>query len=160
MGKIFRDATPEQEQEFIEERRKSAFLAESKSPSRWLSTAGRHKRAAGRVEVRVEVRYFELMSGTYLPSSRNGLQHLIFYYMDVDIPVEKPKEHSHSEDHESEYYQLVSRIGIKVSPGIIMVWPDVESGTHTVAVQLMDIEDRSPLDPPVADEVTFTVANP
>lgn len=46
MGRIFRDATPEQEQEFIEERRKSAFLAASKSPSRWLSTAGRHKRAA------------------------------------------------------------------------------------------------------------------
>ena len=46
MGRIFRDATPEQEQEFIEERRKSAFLAASKSPSRWLSTANRHKRAA------------------------------------------------------------------------------------------------------------------
>lgn len=46
MGRIFRDATPEQEQEFIEERRKFAFLAASKSPSSWLSTAGRHKRAA------------------------------------------------------------------------------------------------------------------
>lgn len=46
MGKIFRDLTPEQEQEFIEERRTFAFLAASQSPSRWLSTADRHKRAA------------------------------------------------------------------------------------------------------------------
>ncbi len=46
MGKIFRDLTVEQEQVFIQKRRKSAFLAASKSPSRWLSTAGRHKRAA------------------------------------------------------------------------------------------------------------------
>jgi len=46
MRKIFRDATPEQEQAFIEERRKFAFLAASKSPSRWFSTAGQHKRAA------------------------------------------------------------------------------------------------------------------
>ena len=46
MGKIFRDLTPKQEQVFIQKRRKSAFLAASKSPSRWLSTAGRHKRAA------------------------------------------------------------------------------------------------------------------
>ena len=46
MGKIFQDATPEEEREFIEERRKFAFLTASKSPSRWLSTAGRHKRAA------------------------------------------------------------------------------------------------------------------
>ena len=46
MGKIFRDATPEQEQEFIEERRKFAFLAASQWPLSWFSTAGRHKRAA------------------------------------------------------------------------------------------------------------------
>jgi hypothetical protein len=46
MGKIFHDATPEQEQEFIEERRKIAFLAAGQSPLRWLSTADRHKRAA------------------------------------------------------------------------------------------------------------------
>ncbi len=46
MGRIFRDATPEQEQEFIEERRKSAFLAASKSPSSWFRNADRHKRAA------------------------------------------------------------------------------------------------------------------
>lgn len=47
MGKIFRDGTPEQEQAFIEERRKFAFLAASKGPSsRWLRTADRHKRAA------------------------------------------------------------------------------------------------------------------
>lgn len=46
MGKIIRDATPEQEQAFIEDQRKSAFLAASKNPSRWLSTADRHKRAA------------------------------------------------------------------------------------------------------------------
>jgi len=47
MGKIFRDATPEEEREFIEERRKFAFLAASKGPSsRWLRTADRHKRAA------------------------------------------------------------------------------------------------------------------
>ena len=46
MGEIFHDMTREQEQEFIEERRKSAFLTASQSPSRWLSTAERHKRAA------------------------------------------------------------------------------------------------------------------
>ncbi len=46
MGKIIQDATPEQEQEFIEERRKFAFLTASQSRSRWLSTADRHKRAA------------------------------------------------------------------------------------------------------------------
>jgi hypothetical protein len=46
MGRIFRDATPEQEQAFIEERRKFAFLAASRSPSRWFRDADRHKRAA------------------------------------------------------------------------------------------------------------------
>ena len=46
MGRIFRDATPEQEQAFIEERRKFAFLAASRSPSSWFRDADRHKRAA------------------------------------------------------------------------------------------------------------------
>jgi len=46
MGEIFHDMAPEQEQEFIEERRKSAFLTASQSLSRWLSTADQHKRAA------------------------------------------------------------------------------------------------------------------
>jgi hypothetical protein len=46
MGKIFQDATPEEEQEFIEERRKFAFLTASQRPLVWLSTANRHKRAA------------------------------------------------------------------------------------------------------------------
>lgn len=46
MGKIFRDATPEQEQAFIEERRKSAFVDACKSPFRWLYSARHHKRAA------------------------------------------------------------------------------------------------------------------
>lgn len=54
MGRIFRDATPEQEREFIEERRKSAFLATSRSPSRWLRDADRHKRAA---DILYEVAY-------------------------------------------------------------------------------------------------------
>lgn len=46
MGKIIRNATPKQEYEFIEERRKFAFLAASKLFPRWLATASRHKRAA------------------------------------------------------------------------------------------------------------------
>jgi len=46
MGRILHDATPEEEREFIEERRKSAFLDASKSPYLWLRTADRHKRAA------------------------------------------------------------------------------------------------------------------
>jgi len=46
MGKIFRDATPEEEREFIEERRKFAFLTASQSPSSWFRNADRHKRAA------------------------------------------------------------------------------------------------------------------
>lgn len=113
--------------------------------------------SAGRVKVRVEVKYFELISDAYLPPLRNGIQHLIFYYMDVEIPVEKPKEHSHSKDHESDAHQPVSRTGIRVSPGIIMIWPDVEPGSHTIGVQLMDFGDRSPLDPQIIDQVTFTV---
>ena len=46
MGEIFGDLSPEQEAEFIEKRCKSAFLAASQSPSIWLRTADRHKRAA------------------------------------------------------------------------------------------------------------------
>ncbi len=46
MGKIFQDATPEEEREFIEERRKFAFLTASQSPSSWFRNADLHKRAA------------------------------------------------------------------------------------------------------------------
>lgn len=46
MGRIVRDATPEQEQVFVEERRRFAFSTSSKSLSRWVRTAERHKRAA------------------------------------------------------------------------------------------------------------------
>lgn len=46
MGRIFRDATPEKEQAYIEERRKFAFLAASRWPSSWFGAAERHKRAA------------------------------------------------------------------------------------------------------------------
>lgn len=46
MGKIFQDATPEEEREFIEERCKFAFLTASQSPSSWFRNADRHKRAA------------------------------------------------------------------------------------------------------------------
>ena len=115
--------------------------------------------SAGRVEAGLEVKYFELISGAYFPLSRNGIQHLIFYYMDVDIPVEKPKKHNHSKDHESEVHQLVNRIGIKLSPRIIMIRPDMKVGTHTIGVQLIDLDDRSPLDLQVTDQMTFTVAN-
>lgn len=116
--------------------------------------------SAGRIEGRLEVKYFDLISGTYLPLSRNGIQHLSFYYMNVDIHVERPEEHDHRKDHESEDHQLVSRTGIKVSPRIIMIWPDIEVGTHTIEVQLIDLDDRSPLDLQVTDQRTFTVANP
>jgi len=46
MGKIIKDATPEQEKAFIEERRKFAFLAACKWPISWLIAAERHKHAA------------------------------------------------------------------------------------------------------------------
>jgi hypothetical protein len=46
MGRLFDDATPEQEQAFIEERRKFAFLAACQWPLSWLMPARRHKRAA------------------------------------------------------------------------------------------------------------------
>ena len=46
MGRLFDDATPEQEQAFVEERRKSAFLAACRWPLSWLIPARRHKRAA------------------------------------------------------------------------------------------------------------------
>lgn len=46
MGKLFSDATPEQERAFIEERRKFAFLAACQWPLSWLIPARRHKRAA------------------------------------------------------------------------------------------------------------------
>ena len=46
MGGILHGASPEEERAFVEERRKSAFLAASQSPSLWFSTAARHKRAA------------------------------------------------------------------------------------------------------------------
>ncbi|MBD1863025.1 MULTISPECIES: hypothetical protein [Trichocoleus] len=46
MGKIFDDATPEQERKFIEEHRKEAFLAACQWPLSWLLPARRHKRAA------------------------------------------------------------------------------------------------------------------
>ena len=54
MGRIFSDATPEQEKEFIEERRKSAFVDASKNPSLWYISARRHKRAA---DILYEVAY-------------------------------------------------------------------------------------------------------
>ena len=46
MGRIFSDATPEQEQAFVEERRKFAFLAACRWPISWLIPASRHKRGA------------------------------------------------------------------------------------------------------------------
>ena len=46
MERIFSDATPEQEQAFVEERRKSAFLAACRWPLSWLISACHHKRAA------------------------------------------------------------------------------------------------------------------
>lgn len=46
MGKIFDDATPDQEYAFVEERRKEAFLAACRWPLSWLLPARRHKRAA------------------------------------------------------------------------------------------------------------------
>ena len=46
MGRLFTDATPEQEQAYIEETRKSAFLNACRTPLSWLIPARRHKRAA------------------------------------------------------------------------------------------------------------------
>jgi hypothetical protein len=46
MGRLFADATPEQEQAFVEERRKFQFLAACRWPLSWLIPARRHKRAA------------------------------------------------------------------------------------------------------------------
>ncbi|MBM4169663.1 MAG: hypothetical protein FJ215_11005 [Ignavibacteria bacterium] len=46
MGRIFDDATSEQEQSFIEERRTFAFLAAWQWPISWARPARRHKRAA------------------------------------------------------------------------------------------------------------------
>ncbi len=46
MGRLFTDATPEQEQAFIEERRKFEFLAACRWPLSWLIPARRHKMAA------------------------------------------------------------------------------------------------------------------
>jgi len=46
VGRIFVDATPEQEQAFIEECRRFAFLAACQWPLSWFIPARRHKRAA------------------------------------------------------------------------------------------------------------------
>lgn len=46
MGRIFNDATPEQERKFLEESRKEAFLAACRWPLSWARPARRHKRAA------------------------------------------------------------------------------------------------------------------
>lgn len=46
MGRLFVDATPEQEQEFIDQRRRDAFLAASLWPLSWGMAARRHKQAA------------------------------------------------------------------------------------------------------------------
>lgn len=46
MGKIFDDATPEQEFAFIKERQLETFLAAWRWPLSWLRPARRHKRAA------------------------------------------------------------------------------------------------------------------
>jgi hypothetical protein len=46
MGRIFTHATPEQEQAFVEERRKFQFLTACRWPLSWLIPALRHKRAA------------------------------------------------------------------------------------------------------------------
>jgi hypothetical protein len=46
MGRLFSDATPEQEQAYIEETRTSAFLDACRTPLSWLLPARRHKRAA------------------------------------------------------------------------------------------------------------------
>lgn len=46
MGRIFSDATPEQEQVLIEMKRKEAYLAVCRQPVMWLNAAERHKRAA------------------------------------------------------------------------------------------------------------------
>ena len=49
MGEIIRDASPEQEKAFVEERRQFAFLAACRWPLSWLIPARRHKRAADKL---------------------------------------------------------------------------------------------------------------
>jgi hypothetical protein len=46
MGRLFSDATPEEEDAFIEQRRQEAFLAACRWPLSWGIPAERHKRAA------------------------------------------------------------------------------------------------------------------
>ncbi len=102
---------------------------------------------AGRVEVRVKISYIHRSSGASLPVGRNGIQHIIFYYKDVDIPVPRDRP------------PLSAPGTVQVAPEITAYWQDVGPGTHTFGAQLVDME-RIPLSPPVMDRVTVAVRAP
>ena len=72
MSRIFTDATLEQEEAYIEERRKFHFLAASRWPISWLRPAIQHKRAA---DILYEITYAarERYEARLLAEVRNGL---------------------------------------------------------------------------------------
>ncbi len=102
---------------------------------------------AGRVEVRVKISYIHRSSGASLPVGRNGIQHIIYYYKDVDIPVPRDRP------------PLSAPGTVQVAPEITAYWQDVGPGTHTFGAQRVDME-RIPLSPPVLDRVTVAVRAP
>ncbi len=102
---------------------------------------------AGRVEVRVKIEYLHRSSGMPLPVGRNGIQHIIYYYKDVEIPVPRDRP------------PLSAPGTVQVAPEITAYWQDVGPGTHTFGAQLVDME-RIPLSPPVMDRVTVAVRTP
>lgn len=102
---------------------------------------------AGRVEVRVKIDYLHRSSGLSLPVGRNGIQHIIYYYRDVEIPIPRDRP------------PLSAPGTVQVAPEITAYWQDVGPGTHTFGAQLVDME-RIPVSPPVMDRVTVAVRSP
>lgn len=122
----------------------TAFSLRVKQPPplvKIIAPAPDTKLPAGDITVSVSVENFQIMpkGDQVVP----GQGH-IHYYLDVTMPTEPGKRTETAPG----TYQATTET--------TTVWPDVKPGTHTLGVQLVNIN-HTPLEPPVTASVTVTV---
>lgn len=105
--------------------------------------------AAGDVGVVVSVRNFRVVNKLALGEGPVDGEGHIHYYLDVDeIPTAAGEDAGGRRRFDRGTYRAVGTTRY--------TWPDVQPGTHTLAVQLFQ-NGHTPLAPPVTDEVTVTI---
>ena len=100
---------------------------------------------AGEVIVAVTVRSFDVVDKLSKPA-KEGQGH-VHYYLDVDKLPTKPGKPAVTADKQT--YHAAATTSHR--------WKDIEPGTHTFAVQLVN-NDHTPLEPPVTDEVDVRIS--